>query len=479
MNGGWVYRGLSVTGTVMLGFVAVGLANVQPVQTIFSLLPLVGHLTVGHATGMEFLIKASTTTLVLMISLLPMYKPRPRRILDVVSETSRRVLLAVIALSAIGYFDYTYRLPRGTVLVVGGVLFVAVPLWFVAIRDRQRSKGENTVIVGDDPETMQDVIDALEGKVRGHVSPSTGFLRADSQYTGKESISDGGRASSIKGLPRLGGLSKLEEVLVGENIDTAVLAFANPDRAEFFGTLDLLYDYGVSAKVHREHADRVLTKGVDAESLVDVELEPWDWQEYVIKRVFDVAFASFGLIVLSPVILLTTIAIKLDDGGKILYSQERTAAFGETFRVYKFRTMKPESEDPVPNGDEGNDRITTVGRFLRRTHLDEIPQLWSILTGKMSVVGPRAVWTEEENLLEEVADTWRRRWFVKPGLTGLAQINAATSEDPVTKLRYDIAYIRQQSIWFDMKIVIRQLWIVFGDGFKLLLGRSEATGSDD
>ena len=123
--------------------------------------------------------------------------------------------------------------------------------------------------------------------------------------------------------------------------------------------------------------------------------------------------------------------------------------------------MRPESEDTTPG--EETDRVTRVGRFLRRTHLDEIPQLWSILVGDMSVVGPRAAWTDEELLLEEQVSTWSQRWFVKPGLTGLAQINDVTSEAPREKLRYDIEYIRRQSFWLDLKIVVRQIWGVLGD----------------
>ena len=107
--------------------------------------------------------------------------------------------------------------------------------------------------------------------------------------------------------------------------------------------------------------------------------------------------------------------------------------------------------------------MTRVGRVLRRTHLDEIPQLWSILVGDMSVVGPRPERPELDVDMERGADKWRSRWFVKPGLTGLAQINDATGHDPQEKLRYDVEYIRRQSFWFDMKIVIRQIWQVLGD----------------
>ena len=115
--------------------------------------------------------------------------------------------------------------------------------------------------------------------------------------------------------------------------------------------------------------------------------------------------------------------------------------------------------------------VTDVGRWLWQTHLDEIPQLNSVIKGDMSVVGPRAVWTDEGVELESVADDWRKRWFVKPGLTGLAHINGASSTDPQRKLRCDIEYIRRQSFWFDLRTVVRQVWQVLADLGATVLGR--------
>jgi lipopolysaccharide/colanic/teichoic acid biosynthesis glycosyltransferase len=262
-------------------------------------------------------------------------------------------------------------------------------------------------------------------------------------------------------LSNLGGLSRLDEVLVKHEIDTALLTFADTDRAEFFGTLNTCYEHGVSAMVHRDHADDVLTAGVAGGELVTVDLDPWDWQDYVVKRVFDVCFAAGGLVVLSPVILVIAVAIKLDSSGPVLYSQERTAEFGDTFTMYKFRSMVPKGEDTTPG--EETDRVTRVGNVLRKTHVDEIPQLWLILIGNMSVVGPRAAWTGEGVLLEEQVSAWSQRWFVKPGLTGLAQINNVSSKEPIEKIRYDIEYIQRQSFWLDLKIVIRQFWDIIVD----------------
>jgi len=463
MTGGWRYRIASVLGVVSLAVLAVRVANFESLQAGFRFVPVIGHLPFDAAVGAEFAFEAATTAVVMLVAFAPLYKPQPRRILDIAELAVRRVLLGCIALAAIGYFDYTYRLPRATLVVAGSLLLVAIPLWFVAIRRRPRDGGGRTLIVGDDPETMDDILAALNGGVVGYVSPPSAYFGAEREpQPTVPASSDGGRPETLDELACLGGLSRLEEVLVEYDIDTVVLAFTQPDRAEFFGALDACYDHGVTAKVHRKHADSVLTTGFGEGELVDVDLDPLDFQDYLIKRLFDLCFSGLALLALSPVIAAIALAIKIEGEGPLFFSQTRTYLFGETFRVHKFRTLKPDPEGEVGTTFDG-DRETPLGNFLRGTHLDEIPQLWSILVGDMSVVGPRPAQTELEDEFQAEAPAWKQRWFVKPGLTGLAQINDATSQEPEEKLNYDVHYIRNQSFWFDLKIIVRQFWKVFVD----------------
>jgi lipopolysaccharide/colanic/teichoic acid biosynthesis glycosyltransferase len=155
-------------------------------------------------------------------------------------------------------------------------------------------------------------------------------------------------------------------------------------------------------------------------------------------------------------------------------STVRTAVPGSggTFTVYRFRSMITDAEDEtgakLNEEDRGgvNPRVTRIGRVLPKTHLDGIPQLWSILKVDMSVVGPRPERPELDADIETTVGEWRRRWFVRPGLTGLAQMRGATGHEPAEKLRYDIEYIRRQSFWFDLKVVIRQLWLVGADAVE-------------
>ncbi|MFB6222877.1 MAG: sugar transferase [Haloarcula sp.] len=464
MDSGWRYRVASVSGVVTLTAVTVALVNNATVQSLAAVVPLLSRLPTDPPSGSEFTFELLVTTVVVASVFLPLYKPRPRRILDAVSLTQKRVVVAVLVLATIGYFDYTYRLPRLTVVLVTPLLLVALPAWFVWIRKRPPSNGKRTVVVGDDVDIINEVSEGVEGTLLGYLCPTS---VVSPQNGVPPAIADGGIRSD--GLERLGGLSRIEDVLVEYDIDTVVLAFEHADRAEFFGALDACYEHGVSAKVHREHSDSVLTANTGVGMLVDVKIEPWDIQDYILKRAFDIVFAAVGLVVLSPVIVSIAAAIKIDDGGSILYQQDRTAVFGETFSIYKFRSMIENAEDEtgakISEGDAGgvDPRVTSVGRLLRQTHLDEIPQLWSILRGDMSVVGPRPERPELDSDIQTGVVDWQKRWFVKPGLTGPAQVNRVTGKEPTEKLRYDLEYVRDQSFSYDMKLVARQVWSVLFD----------------
>ncbi|ELY98522.1 exopolysaccharide biosynthesis polyprenyl glycosylphosphotransferase [Natrialba chahannaoensis JCM 10990] len=500
---GWRFRIGSVLGVIAVTITAVLAANHPVLQSLFTTyVPLFNRLEVTVLSGSSLYWAIVLSVLAVVGCLIPLYKPQPRRTLDLVLFAQKRVVVAMLALAALGYFKWSHRLPRATLTMIAGVLLVAIPLLFLVIRRHPGTIASRTLIVGDDLGQIERVAPEIDAPVLGYLCPSTvaafsfdertvdSHLRTDggmvveesaNQHTGDYGHSHDPNGDSSDGtapnadtlrhddhgtvdsLSRLGGLSRLEDVLIEYDIDTVVLAFQQPDRAEFFGALDACHEHGVRAKVHRKYADSVLVANGAVDTLVDVDLEPWDPFDHFFKRVFDVCFAAVGLLAFAPLMLVIALAIKLDSDGPVLYSQHRTAGFGETFPIYKFRTMVPEGESATPTNDEDNDRITRIGRVLRKTHLDELPQLWSILLGEMSVVGPRAVWTSEEPLLEQDVPAWRKRWFVKPGLTGLAQINDAKSTDPNMKLRYDLEYIRKQSIWFDCTIVIRQVWKVLED----------------
>mgnify|MGYP000182788327 CR=1 FL=1 len=476
----WRYRVTSVVGTAVLTVVAVWIANLPVIQEVFAAVPYFGRPAPAVLSNGDLTFAASTTLVATLAAMWPVFKPRPRRILDTILLTQKRVMLAMVGLAALGYYDYDYALPRPTLMLATIVLLLVLPAWMVSIR-RRPSSLSRAVIVGDDPEAMKAILNTVDIPILGYVSPPSSYSTKSNRSKPAAELTDGGQATSgLDELPNLGGMSRLDEVFVEYDVDTALIAFTETDREEFFGTLAECHEHGVSAHVHRDHADSVLTASVAGGDIVEIDLEPWDWQDHVAKRVFDIAFSITALTMLSPLILGIAIAVKFDSSGPVLYAQERTAEFGDTFTVYKFRSMETDAEDgtgaKLSEEDRGevDPRVTRVGRLIRKTHLDEIPQLWSIFVGDMSVVGPRPERPELDRDIENSVGEWRRRWFVRPGLTGLAQINGATGHEPAEKLRYDIEYIRRQSFWFDLKVVIRQLWLAGADAVRVFTQSSDS-----
>src|SRR5690606_15712116 len=184
----------------------------------------------------------------------------------------------------------------------------------------------------------------------------------------------------------------------------------------------------------------------------------------------DVAVAGAGLLASMPVWLVAALAIRLEDGGPVFYSQERAGKHGRPFRVYKFRSMVPDAEARVGalQASADDPRITRVGRWLRATAMDELPQLWSIFVGDMSFVGPRALRPGEIEVsgdgrqvaLEDVPG-YAERSTVVPGLTGVAQIYAPRDVPRRQKFRYDRLYIDRQSFWLDLRLIALSFWITF------------------
>jgi exopolysaccharide biosynthesis polyprenyl glycosylphosphotransferase len=191
-----------------------------------------------------------------------------------------------------------------------------------------------------------------------------------------------------------------------------------------------------------------------------------------LKRAFDLVLASVGFVLAAPFTLLTALAVYLDSDGPILYCQERVGEHGKVFTVYKFRSMRVDAEkEGTPMwASSGDNRVTRVGRIIRTTRLDELPQLWNVLRGDMSFVGPRPERPFFVEQLEREIPFYQQRHSIKPGLTGWAQVKyqyGSTIEDAMEKLRYDLYYIKHLSIALDLSIVFDTVKvIVFGKGAK-------------
>jgi len=186
------------------------------------------------------------------------------------------------------------------------------------------------------------------------------------------------------------------------------------------------------------------------------------------KRLFDCALAGAGLIVSAPLSLAIAAAIKIEDGGPVFFRQHRVGRGGRVFDALKFRSMVPDAEartGPV-QATEDDPRITRVGRLLRATAMDELPQLWNIFAGDMSFVGPRPLRPGEVEVrgdgqfvrLDQIPG-YEARHSVRPGLTGIAQVYAPRDIDRARKFRLDRLYLRRAGFWFDLKLILLSFWI--------------------
>ena len=188
------------------------------------------------------------------------------------------------------------------------------------------------------------------------------------------------------------------------------------------------------------------------------------------KRLLDVSLSGVGLLGSSPLWLMLALLVKVEDGGPVFYSQDRVGEGGRIFHAWKFRSMIPDAEKHVGavQASENDPRVTRIGRLMRATAMDELPQLWSIFAGDMSFVGPRALRPGEietggngELIHLEDVPGYRERHGVRPGLTGIAQIFAPRDITRRNKFRYDRLYIARQSFWLDVKLIALSFWITF------------------
>lgn len=183
-----------------------------------------------------------------------------------------------------------------------------------------------------------------------------------------------------------------------------------------------------------------------------------------IKRIIDILGSLIGLIIFSPLFVIIAILIKLTSEGPVFFRQERLGKDGKTFKILKFRTMVVNAEkmgDGLKVKSEYDSRITKIGRFLRATSLDELPQLWNVLIGQMSLVGPRPPVPYHPYKYDKYTGFQKRRFEMKPGMTGLAQVTVRNSVSWDERINMDVNYIDQFNVWLDIKILFKTLQKIF------------------
>ena len=211
----------------------------------------------------------------------------------------------------------------------------------------------------------------------------------------------------------------------------------------------------------------ILFRGADDIHLFDTPLllsrnQGLSIDQRIVKRTWDIVLSLLGIIIASPFMLIIALAVKLYDGGPVLYKQERLTRDGQPFMIYKFRSMSMDSEkNGARLAAKGDKRVTPVGKIIRNIHFDELPQLFNILKGEMSMVGPRPERKEISDKYEEEIPEFILRTKVKAGLTGYAQVYGKYNTTPYDKLKLDLTYIENYSLWLDFKIMLLTFKILF------------------
>lgn len=211
------------------------------------------------------------------------------------------------------------------------------------------------------------------------------------------------------------------------------------------------------------------TSEVAGHLVIDLSVSPINGMASIVKRAEDILVGSMISLLILPVCIAIALAIKLTSPGPVLFKQHRTGSNGKMFKVYKFRSMKvhQEKDGTVTQATKNDDRLTPIGAFLRGTSLDELPQFYNVLQGRMSIVGPRPHALAHNDYYKELVESYMRRHKVKPGITGWAQVNGLrgeteTLEKMQRRVEYDLWYIDNWSVWLDLKIIFMTVF----KGFK-------------
>ena len=270
-----------------------------------------------------------------------------------------------------------------------------------------------------------------------------------------------------------------EYILVGQyadmcevdakSVDTVILAYdGNIPEQKLYGIINRLYPLGVEICYTPRLFD-VLTGTIridrlDANPIVNITDNHAPDYVLSVKRLFDIVTSALGLVILSPLLLIVSLAIKLTSKGPVIYSQERVGHYGRKFNIYKFRTMVEHAENDQPQLTTTDDpRITAVGRLLRKYRLDELPQLWNVLAGDMSIVGPRPEREYFINQIMQQAPYYCLIYKLRPGLTSWGPIKVGytdTIEKMIQRTNYDIIYMENLSLKLDIKIMLYTIAVI-------------------
>jgi exopolysaccharide biosynthesis polyprenyl glycosylphosphotransferase len=385
------------------------------------------------------------------LSLFGLYRARER-----FREPLARVLVPALffqlfALSAVYFlaFAQTYLFPRSVLVLYILLDALALGLWRMLL-DRIFPQGRRrAVIVGSGPAAS-----LIAEAIRRH------------PWTGVEVVGVvGSDSAGAANLPRLGPVERLTEIVEEFAADEVIVT---PEESSWKDEIseriprrwraDLL----VWPSPFETMIGRLRFRIVGDLPLLEAKMRPFEGIGGALKRVFDVAVSAVALVLTLPISLAAALAVAATSRGGVFYRQERVGKDGQTFPLWKLRTMRREAEGETGAvlSSPGDPRVTPVGRWLRALRVDEIPQLWNVIAGDMSLVGPRPERPEFTSRFARTVAGYRLRLSARPGVTGLAQVSGDYSTEPEIKLRYDLAYLNNWSLGLDLSILLRTLPVI-------------------
>ena len=380
---------------------------------------------------------------------------RARSDLDEAFDVFKAVVVGTLAVVAVTYFARSARYSRLTLGLFAAFAFLGVAsarLGFRAALRALRRRGINLrqVLVLGAGALGQKVVHALaDNQELGF--RVVGFLSRHAEEVGGQ----------VEGLPVLGQLHDVDAVLEAHRVDQVVIALPAEAHGALPELVHRLTFHTVDVKVVPDLYQLVTLSGGLEEfgglPIVSLQHGPMQGWNGVAKRIFDVAVSALALVLLSPVMALAALAVKLTSPGPVFYRQERMGLDGRTFGILKFRSMRQDSEAAGAQMAQKDDpRRTRLGTFLRKSSIDELPQLFNVLAGTMSLVGPRPERPVFIEAFKKEIPRYHLRHKVKAGITGWAQVNGLRGETSIAKrIELDLYYIEHWSLFFDFKILVR------------------------
>jgi Undecaprenyl-phosphate glucose phosphotransferase len=269
-------------------------------------------------------------------------------------------------------------------------------------------------------------------------------------------------------VPMLGGMDDIHAIIERERVDEVIIAIPEASSEDLLHVISMCDRSTIGIKVVPDMFQIMAGQmsigelsGLPLLNMRDVALRGW---KLTLKRAIDIVGSTIGLILGAPFFFLMALLVKLDSAGPALFSQERMGLDGKRFHVIKFRTMRSDAEKSGPQWTQKDDpRRTRLGGFLRRTNVDELPQLINVLLGDMSLVGPRPEQPYYVERFRASIPRYMERHREKAGLTGWAQVNGLRGDTSIEeRTKYDIWYIENWSVWLDVKIILLTVWQTIG-----------------